>query len=134
VKAFDGCGMSTPASDRTTCSRRSSRSRKDETEARAVGLVLGRLRAAVARIPGVDGAGLITCAPMGACHTGNFFTVEGAVPRRRQGSRRTTRTATPDTSTPWAFGCAPDGSSRSPTDGEAAQAVVVNESFVRTSG
>jgi predicted permease len=32
-------------------------------------------------IPGVDQAGVITCAPLGGCHTGNFFQVEGAIPR-----------------------------------------------------
>jgi predicted permease len=33
------------------------------------------------RIPGVNAAGLITCAPLAGCHTGNFFAVEGALPR-----------------------------------------------------
>jgi predicted permease len=33
------------------------------------------------RIPGVDAAGLITCAPMAQCHRGNFFTAEAALPR-----------------------------------------------------
>ena len=32
-------------------------------------------------LPGVDAAGLITCAPMQNCHTGNFFVGEGAPPR-----------------------------------------------------
>jgi predicted permease len=31
-------------------------------------------------IPGVDAAGLVTCAPLAGCHTGNFFDVEGAQP------------------------------------------------------
>jgi predicted permease len=35
----------------------------------------------VRAIPGVDQAGVITCAPLGGCHTGNFFQVEGAIPR-----------------------------------------------------
>ncbi len=33
------------------------------------------------RIPGVDGAGLITCAPLDGCHLGNFFAAENAIPR-----------------------------------------------------
>ena len=33
------------------------------------------------RLPGVDAAGVITCAPLSGCHTGNFFEVEGALPR-----------------------------------------------------
>ena len=32
-------------------------------------------------LPGVDAAGLITCAPISGCHLGNFFQAEGAVPR-----------------------------------------------------
>jgi putative ABC transport system permease protein len=35
----------------------------------------------VSAIPGVDAAGLITCAPMSGCHVGNFFNIEGALPR-----------------------------------------------------
>jgi predicted permease len=34
----------------------------------------------VAQLPGVDAVGLVNCPPMG-CHLGNFFDVEGAVPR-----------------------------------------------------
>ena len=34
----------------------------------------------ISRIPGVDAAGLTTCAPMAGCHIGNFFTAEGALP------------------------------------------------------
>jgi predicted permease len=33
------------------------------------------------QLPGVDAAGVISCAPMSGCHTGNFFEVEGALPR-----------------------------------------------------
>jgi predicted permease len=32
-------------------------------------------------VPGVEGVGVVTCAPLAACHMGNFFTAEGAVPR-----------------------------------------------------
>jgi len=32
-------------------------------------------------LPGVDAAGLISCAPLAGCHRGNFFTVETALPR-----------------------------------------------------
>jgi predicted permease len=34
-----------------------------------------------AAIPGVDAAGVVTCAPFAGCHNGNFFDVEGAAPR-----------------------------------------------------
>jgi predicted permease len=33
------------------------------------------------QIPGVDAAGVITCAPLDNCHTGNFFRAENAIPR-----------------------------------------------------
>src|SRR5262249_61783045 len=33
------------------------------------------------QLPGVDAAGVITCAPLDGCHTGNFFIVENAIPR-----------------------------------------------------
>jgi putative ABC transport system permease protein len=33
------------------------------------------------QIPGVDAAGVITCAPLDGCHTGNFFEAENAIPR-----------------------------------------------------
>ena len=32
-------------------------------------------------IPGVDAAGLVTCAPLSGCHLGNFYEAEGAQPR-----------------------------------------------------
>ena len=32
------------------------------------------------QIPGVDAAGMITCAPLDGCHLGNFFTIENAIP------------------------------------------------------
>jgi predicted permease len=88
----------------------------------------------VSRLPGVDAAGLITCAPMAGCHIGNFFTVEGALP-------------SPDgkdpvilwrTASPGYFRAAglrlrggrflqePDGRKNQP------QVVVVNETFART--
>jgi predicted permease len=86
------------------------------------------------RIPGVDAAGLITCAPVSNCHTGNFYEVEGALPR-------------PDGKNPvilWRSASAgyfpamgirlKGGRFLEPSDGtkEAAQVVVVNETFVRT--
>ena len=33
------------------------------------------------QIPGVDAAGVITCAPLDGCHTGQFFEAENAIPR-----------------------------------------------------
>jgi predicted permease len=33
------------------------------------------------QIPGVDAAGVTTCAPLDGCHTGNFFEAENAIPR-----------------------------------------------------
>ena len=33
------------------------------------------------QLPGVDGAGMITCAPLDGCHLGNFFYAENAIPR-----------------------------------------------------
>ena len=87
-----------------------------------------------ARIPGVDAAGLITCAPLSECHTGNFYQAEGALPR-------------PDGTNPvvlWRSASAgyfpamgirlkagrffEEADSRK----DAAPVVVVNESFVRT--
>lgn len=35
----------------------------------------------LAAAPGVDAEGLITCLPLAGCHTGNFFEVDGALPR-----------------------------------------------------
>ena len=87
-----------------------------------------------AAIPGVDAAGLVTCAPVSGCHTGNFFQVEGAIP-------------SPDGKDPvvlmrWASaGYFPaiglrlkEGRFLEEADGRAtaAGAVVVNEAFVRT--
>jgi predicted permease len=34
----------------------------------------------VSLLPGVDAAGVITCAPLSGCHTGNFFKPENALP------------------------------------------------------
>jgi putative ABC transport system permease protein len=33
------------------------------------------------QLPGVDRAGLVSCAPFGGCHLGNFFSGENAIPR-----------------------------------------------------
>jgi predicted permease len=38
------------------------------------------LEGRLASIPGVDAAGLTTCAALSECHLGNFFQVDGAVP------------------------------------------------------
>jgi putative ABC transport system permease protein len=85
-------------------------------------------------IPGVDQAGVITCAPLGGCHTGNFFQVEGAVPRP-DGKNPVvlTRAATAGYFTAMGIRLRggrflEDADSR-PTQ---PRVVVVNESFVRT--
>jgi putative ABC transport system permease protein len=87
----------------------------------------------VARVPGVDAAGLITCAPMLGCHMGNFFVGEGELPRP-DGKNPVvlTRMATPGYFKAMGirlkagrFLQEPDGRPRQ------AEVVVVNESFVR---
>jgi putative ABC transport system permease protein len=88
----------------------------------------------VSAIPGVDAAGVITCAPISNCHLGNFFTVEGALPRPDgQDPVVLTRAASPGYFQAMGirlkggrFLQEPDGRSRQ------AYAVVVNETFVRT--
>src|SRR4029079_3996184 len=93
-----------------------------------------QLEQRLSALPGVEAAGIVTCAPLSNCHTGNFFTVARAVP-------------SPDgknpvvlyrTASPGYFRAAglrlkqgrflqePEGRPKQ------AQAVVVNESFVRT--
>jgi putative ABC transport system permease protein len=86
------------------------------------------------QLPGVEAAGLITCAPFDGCHNGNFFVVENALPR-------------PDGKNPVVLqrfassGYFPAAGLRlkagrfleDPDSGTgAAPAVVVNETFVRT--
>jgi predicted permease len=88
----------------------------------------------VAALPGVDAAGLITCAPLSGCHTGNFYQVDGAIP-------------SPDGKNPvvlWRAASAgyframglrlKEGRFLEEADSrpKAAPTVVVNESFVRT--
>ncbi|HET7695797.1 MAG TPA: ABC transporter permease [Vicinamibacterales bacterium] len=88
----------------------------------------------VASIPGVDAAGLTTCAPISGCHLGNFFKVDGALPSP-DGKNPVilTRAASPGYFK--AIGLRlkegrflEDGDGTPQSDG----AVVVNESFVRT--
>ena len=85
-------------------------------------------------IAGVDAAGLVSCAPFGNCHLGNFFQVENAIPRPDgKDPVVLTRVATPGYFEAMGirlregrFLQEPDGrQKRSPV-------VVVNESFVRT--
>jgi predicted permease len=87
----------------------------------------------VARVPGVDAAGLITCAPMLGCHMGNFFVGEAELPRP-DGKNPVvlTRMATPGYFKAMGirlkagrFLQEPDGRPKQP------DVVVVNESFVR---
>jgi predicted permease len=86
------------------------------------------------RIPGVDGAGLITCAPLARCHTGNFFTAEGALPQP-DGKNPVVLWRLASTGYFPAMGLRLKGG-RFLDDGDgrrdAAQVVVVNEAFVRT--
>jgi predicted permease len=86
------------------------------------------------RLPGVDGAGLITCAPMSECHVGNFFTAEGAPPRP-DGKNPVvlTRWATPGYFNAMGIRLR-GGRFLQDSDGRPNQplTVVVNESFVRT--
>jgi predicted permease len=85
-------------------------------------------------IPGVDQAGAITCAPLGGCHTGNFFAVEGAIPRP-DGKNPVvlTRAATPGYFPAMGIRLR-GGRFLEESDGRPKQppVVVVNESFVRT--
>jgi predicted permease len=85
-------------------------------------------------IPGVDQAGAITCAPLGGCHIGNFFEVEGAIPRP-DGKNPVvlTRAATPGYFPAMGIRLR-GGRFLEESDGRPKQppVVVVNESFVRT--
>jgi predicted permease len=86
------------------------------------------------RIPGVDGAGLITCAPLARCHTGNFFTAEGALPQP-DGKNPVVLWRLASTGYFPAMGLRLKGGRfLEDADGrnDAAPAVVVNEAFVRT--
>jgi predicted permease len=87
-----------------------------------------------AQVPGVDAVGVITCAPMAGCHSGNFFQAEGAVPRP-DGKNPVvlTRNASPGYFP--AMGIRLEGGRfLQKEDGRPnqAEAVVVNEMFVRT--
>jgi predicted permease len=88
----------------------------------------------VSQIPGVDATGLVTCAPMAGCHTGNFFQVEGAL-ARPDGKDPVvlTRAATPGYLKAMGLRLRGGRFLQEP-DGRPKQApvVVVNESFVRT--
>jgi predicted permease len=88
----------------------------------------------IAAIPGVDAAGLTTCAPLSGCHTGNFFQVDGAIPQP-DGKNPVilTRSATPGYFRAMGLRLKEgrfleDADARRASDG----AIVVNESFVRT--
>jgi predicted permease len=88
----------------------------------------------VAAIPGVDAAGLTSCAPISGCHTGNFFNVDGAIPQP-DGKNPVilTRSATPGYFRAMGLRLK-EGRFLEDADGrpESPGAVVVNESFVRT--
>ena len=88
----------------------------------------------LAAIPGVDAAGLTTCAPLSGCHTGNFFQVDGAIPRPDgKDPVVLTRSASPGYFRAMGLRLKEgrfleDADGRPESDG----GVVVNESFVRT--
>jgi putative ABC transport system permease protein len=87
-----------------------------------------------ARLPGVDAAGLITCAPVSNCHTGNFYQVEGAIPRP-DGKDPVVLSRIASAGYFSAMGIRLKGGRFiEEADGrkDAAPVVVVNESFVRT--
>jgi predicted permease len=92
------------------------------------------------RLPGVDAAGLVSCAPFSNCHLGNFFTVENAIPRS-DGKDPVVlmRVATPGYFEAMGirlkegrFFREPDGREREASEREKGPRIaVVNESFVR---
>jgi putative ABC transport system permease protein len=86
------------------------------------------------KLPGVDAAGVITCAPMSGCHTGNFFEVEGALPRP-DGKNPVVLSRSASAGYFRAMGIRLKGGRfLEEADGrkDAALTLVVNESFVRT--
>lgn len=92
------------------------------------------LESRVAVLPGVDAVGLITCAPLSGCHTGNFFQPENALPRP-DGKNPVVlwRTASPGYITAMGLRLK-EGRFIQEADSQkgAAPVVVVNETFVRT--
>ena len=87
-----------------------------------------------AALPGVDAAGLTTCAPLAGCHTGNFFQVEGAI-APPDGKDPVVLTRSASAGYFHAMGIRlKEGRFLEEADGAAAApgAIVVNESFVRT--
>ena len=97
------------------------------------------------QLPGVDAAGVVTCAPLDNCHRGNFFQAENALPRpdgkapvvlmrmasagyfAAMGIRLREGRLLVDSDT--AYGALTDDDI---TSGRAPVVVVVNEAFVRT--
>ena len=87
----------------------------------------------LAAIPGVDAAGLTTCAPISGCHLGNFFQVDGAIPSPDgKDPVVLTRSASPGYFRAMGIRLK-EGRFFEDSDNrtDAAEAVVVNESFVR---
>jgi predicted permease len=87
-----------------------------------------------AALPGVDAAGVVSCAPMSGCHLGNFFEVEGAMPNP-DGKDPVVlqRAASPGYFRAIGLRLKEGRFLEEPDERpKAAPAVVVNESFVRT--
>ena len=85
-------------------------------------------------LPGVDAAGITTCAPISNCHTGNFFRAEGSLPQP-DGKNPVVLTRTASAGYFTAMGIRlKAGRFLEPRDDEpkSAPVVVVNETFVRT--
>ena len=90
---------------------------------------LERMRA----LPGVESAGLVTCAPLSNCHSGNFFNVEGRRPLAAGESNPVVlaRSASDGYIEAMGIRLAAGRALRS-SDGPDNLAVMVNESFIRT--
>jgi predicted permease len=92
------------------------------------------LETRIAAAPGIDAEGLITCLPLVGCHTGNFFDVDGAVPRP-DGKNPVVLWREASAGYAAAVGLRPrEGRFLQPADERpgAQPVVVVNEMFVRT--
>jgi putative ABC transport system permease protein len=95
-----------------------------------------RLEERLRTLPGVSHAGLITCAPLGGCHWGQFFSAEGQAPRGPNDVNPVVlfRIASPNYFPAMGIRLK-DGRFFSPLDRQPADqenVVIVNETFART--